>query len=90
MMIKNQQAIFDKAKLGYKSYYKQKTINNLYKKSSKDKIVCFYCKKLGHRIYSCNMRRSPNLIKTKQVWIVKTSLVDKIEGPKMTWIPKQT
>ena len=65
MMIKNQQAIFYKAALRYKSYYKQKSVNSLYKKSSKDNIVCFYYGKLGHRTYSCNVRRTPNLIKTK-------------------------
>ena len=90
MMIKNQQAIFDKARLGYKSYYKKKYINNLYKKSSKDNIVYFCYGKLGHKTYSCNIRKSPHLIKTKQVWIVKKSLVDKIERPKMTGIPNQT
>ena len=83
LITKSQSAIFDKAGLGYRSYYKQKSINNLYKKSSKDNIVCFCCEKLGHKIYSCNMRRNPNTIKTKQVWIAKKSLTSKIEGPKM-------
>ena len=89
-MLKSQRAIFDKAGLGYKSYYKQKSINNLYKKSSSDNIVCFCCGKLGHKTYSCNVRKSPNSIKIKQVQIVKISLVDKIERPKITWMPKQT
>ena len=61
-------------------------MNNLNKKSFKDNIVCFYYEKLGHKAYTYNMRRSPNLIKTKQVWIVKKSLVDKILRPKM-WRP---
>ena len=65
-------------------------MNNLYKKSSKDNIVCYCCGKGGHKTYTYNMRRSPNSIKTKQVWIVKKSLVDKIARPKITWVPKQT
>ena len=89
-MLKNQRAIFDKAGLGYKSYYKQKSINDLYKKSSSDNIICFYCGKLGYKTYTCNMRKSSNSIRTKQVWIVKKSLVDKVERPKVTWVPKQT
>ena len=89
-MLKSQCAIFKKVGLRYKSYYKQKSINNLYKKSSSDNIICFYCGKLGYKTYTYNMRRSPNLIKTKQVWIVKKSLIDKITRPKITWVPKQT
>ena len=89
MILKNQRAIFDKAGLGYKSYYKQKSINTLYKKSSSDNIVCFCCDKLGHKTYTCNMRKSPNSIKIKQVWIVRKPLIDKVERPKVTWVPKQ-
>ena len=65
-------------------------MNNLYKKSSKDNIVCYCYGKVGHKIYTCNMRRSSNLIKTKQVWVVKKSLIDKIVRPKITWVSKQT
>ena len=90
MMLKNQRAIFDKARLGYKSYYKQKSINTLYKKSSSDNIICFYCGKLGHKTYICNMRKRPNSIKIKQVWVVKKYLLDKVEKPKVTWVSKQT
>ena len=52
MMFKNQRAIFDIAGLGYKSYYKQKSINTLYKKSSSDNIIYFCCGKLGHKTYT--------------------------------------
>ena len=65
MMLKSQRAIFDKVRLGYKSYCKQKSINNLYKKSFSDNIICFCCGKLGHKTYTYNMKRSPNLMKTK-------------------------
>ena len=65
LILRSQQVVFDKVKLGYRSYYKQKSANNSYKKSSKDNIVCFYCEKLGHKTYSCYMRRNPNAIKTK-------------------------
>ena len=62
-MIKNQRAIFDKVELGYRCYDKQKTINNLYKKSSKENITCFYCGKVGHMSYTCKT----NNLKVKQV-----------------------
>ena len=65
MMLKSQRAIFDKAGLGYKSYYKQKSINILYKKSSSKNIVCFYCGKLGHKSYTYNIRNRPNSSKIK-------------------------
>ena len=90
MMLKNQWAIFDKAGLGYKTYQKQKSINNIYIKSSSDNLVYFCCGKLGHKSYTCNMRKCPNSIRIKQVWIVKKPLIDKVERPKVTWIPKQT
>ena len=90
MMLKNQRAIFDKVGLGYKSYYKQKSINTLYKKPSSDNIVCFCCGKLGYKTYTYNMRKSPNSSKIKQVWVVKKPLLDRVEKPKITWVSKQT
>ena len=36
------------------------------------------------------MRKSPNSTKIKQVWLVKKPLIDKVERPKVTWVPKQT
>ena len=90
MILKSQRAIFDKAGLGYKSYYKQKSINTLYKKSSSESIVCFCCEKLGHKAYTCNMRNRPNSSRVKQIWIAKNPMFDKVERPKITWVPKQT
>ena len=84
MMLKDQQAIFNKAWLGCKTYQKQKSINNIYKKLSYDNLVCFCCDKLGHKSYTCNMRKCPNSIRIKQVWIIKKSLLDKVEIPKVT------
>ena len=51
-MIKNQKAVFYKVGLGYRWYDKQKTIKNLYKKSSKDNLTYFHCGKVGHRSYT--------------------------------------
>ena len=90
MMLKSQRAIFDKAGLGYKSYYKQKSINPLYKKSSNENIICFCCSKLGHESYTCNMRNRPKSSRVKQIWVAKNPMFDKVERPKVTWVPKQT
>ena len=46
MILNNQQAIFDKAGLGFRSNYKQKIANNLFKKSSSEFIICFWCEKI--------------------------------------------
>ena len=40
LILNNQKAIFDRASLGFKSYAKQKSTNNLYKKSSNENMVC--------------------------------------------------
>ena len=88
LMLSNQRTIFNKAALGFQSYAKQKPVNELYKKSSKENLVCFHCGKLGHKAYSCNIRKNPSTIKLNQVWIVKKPFVEKMEKPKTTWVPK--
>ena len=85
-MIKNQKAVFDKAGLGYKCYDKQKTIKNLYKKSSKDNLTCFHCGKVGYRSYTCRI----NNLKVKQVWINKETSNTNSKGSKIAWVPKST
>ena len=85
-MIKNQRAIFDKIGLGYRCYDKQKTINNLYKKSSKENITYFHCGKVGHRSYTCKTNNS----KVKQVWVTKGIHNSNPKGSKIAWIPKST
>ena len=42
MILKNQKAAFDKAVLGFKSYVKQKSENNLYKKSINENMSFSY------------------------------------------------
>ena len=79
MMLKSQRTIFDKAGLGYKSYYKQKSINTLYRKSSSESIVCFCCGKLGYKAYTCNMRNRPKSSRVKHIWIAKNPMFDKVE-----------
>ena len=78
-MIKNQRAVFDKAGLGYRCYDKQKTINNLYKKSSKENITYFHYGKVGHRAYTCKT----NNLKVKQVWIIKGTHNSNPKGSKI-------
>ena len=85
-MLKNQTAIFDKAGLRYRCYDKQKTIKNPYKKSSKDNLTCFHCRKVGHRSYTCRTKNT----KVKQVWIIKGTINTNPKGPKIAWIPKST
>ena len=62
-----QQAVFDKAGLTYKNSYKRKTIENLHKKSFYENLTCFYCRKLGHKAYTCNLRRISNINKKKTI-----------------------
>ena len=81
---------FDKTGLGYKSYYKQKSINTLYKKSSSESIVYFCYGKFGHKAYTCNMRNRSNSSRVKQISVAKNPMFDKVKRSKVTWVPKQT
>ena len=83
-MIKKQKVVFDKAELGYWCYDKQKTIKNLYKKSSKDNLTCFHCGKVGHRSYTYRTNNS----KVKQVWVIKRIINTNLKGPKIAWVSK--
>ena len=85
-MIKNQRAVFDKTGLGYRCYDKQKSINNLYKKSSKENMTCFHYGKVGHKSYICKTKNT----KMKQVWVIKDSINTNPKGPKIAWVPKST
>ena len=90
MILNNQQAIFDKARLGYRSYTKQKSACNLYKKSSKENLTCFYCSKLGHKAYMCNLRKNSNSSRSKTIWIIKDIIITNHKGSNKAWIPKST
>ena len=59
MLLKNQRAVFNRAGLGYKPSNKQKTVENLFVKSTSNmqkSIVCHCCGKNGHRSYIYNDR----------------------------------
>ena len=73
MILNNQQAVFDKARLGYRSYSKQKLACNLCTKSSKENLTCFCCGKLGHKAYMCNLRKDSNSSRSRIIWIIKDS-----------------
>ena len=88
MILGTQQAVFDKAGLGYKNSYKSKTTENLYKKSTYENLICYYCGKLGHKTYTCNVRRTSTINKKKTIWIVKGSRLTNHEKPKKVWVPK--
>ena len=86
MMLKLQQAICNKASLGYQSYHNQKSAYKLFKKSSQDNLTCFICGKIGYKSYTCNSRNN----RIMNVWIKKITCLTNHEGPKITWIPKST
>ena len=85
-MIKNQKAVFDKVGLGYRCHDKQKTIKNLYKKSSKDNLTYFYYGKVEHKSYTCRTKKTI----VKQVWIIKGTTGTNPKGPMIAWVPKIT
>ena len=85
-MIKDQKAVFDKARLGYKCYNKQKIITNLYKKSSKDNLTYFHYGKVGHRSYTYRI----NNLKVKHVLVIKGTSNTNPKGPKIACVPKST
>ena len=87
MILETQQAVFNKAGLGFRSYSKQKLVNNLYKKLSNENMTCFYYGKLGHKSYVCNLKGN---VKSKQIWIIKGSMHTNHEGPKKAWVLKIT
>ena len=86
LILKDQKAVFDKTRLGYRSYDKQKSIKNLYKKSSKENMTCFHYGKVGHKSYSCKTKST----KIKQVWIIKDLINTNPKGSKIAWVPKIT
>ena len=53
MILKNKKVVFDRVGFGFKSYAKQKSTNNLYKKSSNKNMTYFYYGKSGHKSYIC-------------------------------------
>ena len=77
IIMNNQKAVFDRADLGFRSYAKQKSTNNLCKKSSNKNMTCSYSRKLGHKFFVCKFKRN-----MKQIWIIKGFLRTNHEGPK--------
>ena len=61
MILNNQQAIFDRVSIGFRSSYKQKTANNLFKKSSSESLTCYCYGKIGHESYVCNFRKNTKI-----------------------------
>ena len=80
--------MFNKADLGFRSNYKRKIVENLYKKSSYKNLTCFYCGRLGQKVYTCNLRTTSNINKKKTIWIVKGSILTNHEEPKKAWVRK--
>ena len=90
MIIKHQQAIYNKASLGYRSYQNQKLACKLYKKSSKKNLKFFICRKIGHKSYTYNSINILKLNKVRNIWIKNNIFLTNHEGSKKTWVPKST
>ena len=66
MLLKDQQVVFNHAKLGYKPLNKQRTVENLFIKFvfEKQKSITYYsCRKIDHKLYACNSRPKTNHVR---------------------------
>ena len=108
MLLKDQQTVFNHASLGYKPLNKQRTVENLFIKFIPEwqkSIICYCCKKSGHKSYVYNNRlrtqqekieiRAKNyapsiIMKVTQIWILKGTNPRKLVVSKKTWVPKLT
>ena len=82
MILKHQQAVCNKANLGYRSYQNQKSAYKLYKKSSQKNLTCFIYGKIGHKSYTCNSRNISKSNRLKNIWIKKNIFLTNHEGSK--------
>ena len=90
MILKHQQAVCNKAGLGYRSYQNKKSAYKLYKKSSQENLTCFIYQKLGHKSYTYNSKNISKSNRVRNIWIKKNTSLTHHEGPKKTWVPKST
>ena len=56
-------------------------------KFQKSNVVCFCCKRVGHKAYLCNFRKKKKN-NVKKVWVPKGTTCTNSNGPKKIWVPK--
>ena len=53
------------------------------------KVVCYVCKRIGHKAFECNNSR--NVLKNvRKIWVPKGTTSANLQGPKLAWVPKRT
>ena len=90
MILDNQKAVYNKARLGYNPLKKQKFLKNIYVNSLSNKssnISCFKYGRVGHKSYTCFSNKSANS-NIKKIWVPKGTIMTNQKGPKKTWVPK--
>ena len=101
MMLGSQRLTFNKCGIGFESSKEQKSLVNMFVKSSfasrkttsfkSSHVLCSYCERVGHGKSRCYFRKQLELgslvpPSKRQVWIVKRK--PNPSGPKPTWVPK--
>ena len=84
MILDNQNAIYDKAGLGYNPLKKQKFLKNIFVNSSYNKfsyITYFKYGRIGHKFYSYFSNKSKNF-NVKKIWVPKETIMTNQKGPK--------
>ena len=89
LILKNQRDVGNKTGIGYNSHLKKKPVLNATTINSfqKPKVICFHCKKSGHKSFACNQSLKKKH-KVKKIWVPKGTMIPNPKGPKKTWVPK--
>ena len=87
MLLKDQRAIFNCARLGYKPQNKRRTVENLFIKfvSEKQKsAACHYYGKTSHKSYICNNRSRTNQVRLETR--IKSSIPSATKKVTQVWV----
>lgn len=88
-MLSSQRSVFNKGGLGYKPNKNQKYLKNYFvkaKESYDPSHTCNYCRKLGHLIYACPIKKNKIV---DMIWVPKGTTPNQ-KGPKKVWVPKSS
>ena len=91
MLLKDQWAVFNRAKLGYKPLNKQRTVENLFIKfipKKQKSIACYCCGKIGHKSYVCNSR--PRTIQARVRPRIKNGVPSAKRKVTQVWVSRGT